>query len=122
MDPVQTMYETLKNNKDLTDELADKEQGIRADLTSYSGRYPVLCYQVISDVPHMWADDEEIARRITVQLSLLTLDGADDEIIHLLKKSMEELGWARISASRLLSGKIRMTALRYVLAESEEEE
>ena len=122
MDPVQTMYETLKNNKDLTDKLADKEQGIRADLTSYSGRYPVLCYQVISDVPHMWADDEEIARRITVQLSLLTLDGADDEIIHLLKKSMEALGWARISASRLLAGKIRMTALRYVLAESEEEE
>ena len=122
MDPVQTMYETLKNNKDLTDKLADKEQGIRADLTAYSGRYPVLCYQVISDVPHMWADDEEIARRITVQLSLLTLDGADDEIIHLLKKNMGELGWTRISASRLLAGKIRMTALRYVLAESEEEE
>ena len=122
MDPVQKMYEMLKSTKELTEKLADKEQGIRADLTSYSGRYPVLCYQVISDVPHMWADDTEIARRITVQLSVLTQDGADEEIIHLLRTIMEELGWARISASRLLEGKIRMTALRYVLAESEEEE
>ena len=122
MDPVQKMYETLKSTTELTEKLADKEQGIRADLTSYSGRYPVLCYQVISDVPHMWADDTEIARRITVQLSLMTVDGADEDIVKILRTIMEELGWARISASRLLEGKIRMTALRYVLAESEEEE
>ena len=122
MDPVQKMYETLKSTKELTEKLADKEQGIRADLTSYSGRYPVLCYQVISDVPHMWADDTEIARRITVQISVITTDGVDTKINKIVREIMEELGWARISSSRLLVGKIRMTALRYVLAESEEEE
>lgn len=122
MDPVQKMYETLKSTKELTEKLADKEQGIRADLTSYSGHYPVLCYQVISDVPHMWADDTEIARRITVQLSLLTVDGADEDIVKTLRTIIEKLGWARVSTSRLLVGKIRMTALRYVFAESEEEE
>lgn len=122
MDPVQKMYERLVSTKELIEKLADKEQGIRADLTAYSGRYPVLCYQVISDVPHMWADDTEIARRITVQISVITTDGVDTAINRLVRKIMEELGWARESTNRFLSGKIRITALRYVLAESEEEE
>lgn len=81
------MYEALSGDSSITDLLADGKEGIRADLTSYSGRYPVLCYQVISDVPHLFGDDLEIARRMTVQISVLTRDGSDAEIVVRVQKS-----------------------------------
>ncbi len=121
MDKIEQMFLQMKSDTDLTSLLAEKEKSIRADMTSYGGRYPVLCYQVISDVPHMWGDDRETARRITVQLSILTESGADREIVSKVREIMEGLGWARISTDRMLDGKLRITALRYVIAESEEE-
>ena len=121
MDKIEELYFALKSDTALTALLAEREKSIRADMTSYAGRYPVLCYQVIYDVPHMWGDDRETARRMTVQISILTASGADRDIVLKVREIMEGLGWARISTDRMMEGKIRVTALRYVIAESEEE-
>lgn len=89
MDLVEQVYEALAKDTKLTELLADGKEGIRADLTSYSGRYPVLCYQVISDVPHLFGDDLELARRVTVQISVLTRNGSDSEIVLRVQKNHE---------------------------------
>ncbi len=121
MDKIEQMFLAMKSDTALTSLLAEKEKGIRADMTSYAGRYPVICYRVISDVPHMWGDDRETARRMTVEISILTESGADRNMVSKVRKIMEDLGWMRLSTDRILEGKLRVTALRYVIAESEEE-
>lgn len=121
MNRIEQMYEALSGDPSLTDLLADGKEGIRADLTSYSGRYPVLCYQVISDVPHLFGDDLELARRMTVQISVLTRDGSDAEIVVRVQKIMNSLGWTRESTNRIMDGKIRVTVIRFIVAEVEYE-
>lgn len=67
MDLIEQVYEALSKDTKLTELLADGKEGIRADLTSYSGHYPVLCYQVISDVPHLFGDDLECSCTVKKQ-------------------------------------------------------
>lgn len=119
MDLIEQVFFTLRADTELTSLLAEGEKSIRQDVTSYSGRYPVLCCQVISDVPHLFGDDQELARRVTVQLSVLSEDGSDMPVIRLVREIMENLGWTRISTERMMDGKIRVSALRFVIAESE---
>ena len=121
MDRVEQVYEALAKDTKLTELLADGKEGIRADLTSYSGRYPVLCYQVISDVPHLFGDDLELARRVTVQISVLTRNGSDSEIVLRVQKIMNSLGWTRESTNRIMDGRIRAAILRFIVAEVEYE-
>lgn len=120
MDLIEQVFFTLKSDTELTSILAEGERSIRQDMTSYSGRYPVLCCQVISDVPHLFGDDHEMARRVTMQLSALSEDGSDISIIQRVREIMESLGWTRISTERMMDGKIRVSAIRFVIAESEE--
>ena len=41
-------------------------------------------------------------------------------VIQRVREIMENLGWTRISTERMMDGKIRVSALRFVIAESEE--
>lgn len=118
-DILETLYGALKDSSELTALLAEGAQGIHNDLTRDSGNYPVLVYQVISDVPHFWADNQETARRTTVQISILTKDGNDLVIISLVESIMDQLGWMRQITNRITSGAVRITALRYIYAEEE---
>lgn len=119
MNRIEELYMALSSNKEITSLLADGKEGIRADLTSYSGRYPVLCYQVISDVPALFADDSERAHRTTVQISILTRDGVDGKMTAYVVQTLTALGWMRESTNRITSGKVRITAIRFVMTEDE---
>lgn len=122
MDEIAKLYQTLRNSESLKRLLYDGENSIRPDITLYSGEYPIVVYQVISDVPHLFGDDQELAQRITVQLSVLTLDGDDAEIISILNKVMKELEWIRITTTRITEESTRISAIRYVKAIQESEE
>lgn len=119
MDIIESLVATLKGSSDLISQLADGEGGVHSDLTAYSGRYPVICYQVINDVPHLWGDDVETARRVTVQISILTEDGADTDMVSIVNRLMLGLDWMRVSTDRVTAQDgIRITAMRYVIAEA----
>ena len=121
MSLIEELYNAITSNTTITSALADGAEGVRADLTSYSGRYPVIAYTVVSDVPHMAADDDEIARRVTVQIDILTEDGVDDAIVSEIVKAVTAIGWVRYSTARLTdSDGVRDTAIRFIIAESEE--
>lgn len=122
MDEIAKLYQTLRNSESLKRLLFDGGNSIRPDITLYSGEYPIVVYQVISDVPHLFGDDQELAQRITVQLSVLTIDGDDAEIISILNKVMKELEWIRITTTRITEESTRISAIRYVKAIQESEE
>lgn len=70
----------------------------RASITGVdedAGSYPVLVYSVVSDVPALSADGEEIERRVTVRVHILTKDGAADAIEDCVMKRMMGLGFRR---------------------------
>ena len=60
-----------------------------------AGSYPILVYSVISDVPALAADGEELERRVTVRIHVLTRDGAADRIIDRVNAVMRSLGFVR---------------------------
>ena len=60
-----------------------------------AGSYPILVYNVISDVPALVADGEEMERRVTVRIHILTKDGRYEQIYDALRKVMLRLGFMR---------------------------
>lgn len=115
MDELAKVYKSLSTTPALLSLLAEGAAGVLADLTDYSGRYPVVVYSLISAVPALFADDAEAAERLTVQISIVTEDGADAEIVSAVLPVLTALGWMRYSISRVTDGDKRVTALRFVL-------
>ena len=109
MELLKEIYSTLSTTPAIISHLAEGANGVWADLTDYSGRRPVIAYSVISDVPSLFGDDMEIGRRVTVQISIVTTDGADNA------------GWMRESTNRVTDGKDRITALRFMILDTEKE-
>lgn len=117
VDVIENVYNALTTDAAITGALHEGEAGIVADLTHYSGRYPAITYQIISDVPALWGDDTELFRRITIQINVLTTDGADADIVFRVETIMNSLGWRRESNTRLIDGTVRITAMRFVIEE-----
>lgn len=117
VDVIENVYNALTTDAAITGSLHERAKGIVADLTHYSGRYPAITYQVISDVPALWGDDAEIFRRITIQINVITKDGADTNIVFRIETIMNNLGWRRESNTRLVDGTVRITAMRFVIEE-----
>lgn len=114
---VEDLYKTFTGDTGLTSLMKEGKAGIIADLTHYSGRYPAITYQVISDVPALWADDTEQYRRLTVQINVITVDGNDVNIVSRVETLMNDLGWRRESNTRVTDGTNRITAMRFVTEE-----
>lgn len=122
MDLMKDVYKALTADKDLTARLNGGARAIRADLTAHSGRYPVIVYQMISDVPALFADDVEKGRRVTVQISIITTDGVDSPVIDRVVKDLQAIGWTRESTNRITEKDNRITAIRFVMLDTESEE
>lgn len=114
MDLLEKVYKALSNNATITGALADGVDGIKPDLTLDSGNYPNLVYGLISDAPALWGDDDEIIKRVTIQISILTRDGVDGEMVKAVQEEMHGLEFRRFSTTRLSFNGVRITALRYI--------
>lgn len=121
MELLKEIYSTLSTTPAIISHLAEGANGVWADLTDYSGRRPVISYSVISDVPSLFGDDMEIGRRVTVQISIVTTDGADNAIVKGVNAAMQRIGWMRESTNRVTDGKDRITALRFMILDTEKE-
>ncbi len=121
MELTKEVYSTLSADPAIISHLAEGASGVWADLTDYSGRRPVIAYSVISDVPSLFGDDLEIGRRITIQVSIVTTDGVDSAIVQGVAAAMHRLGWTRESTNRVTDGKDRITALRFMIWDTEKE-
>ena len=79
------------------------------------GVYPMVVFSNISDVPVMAADDREMARQVTIQISIITEFGDYEEMEARIKVIMEDLGFARLSSITMREQDARMRIIRYVI-------
>ena len=120
MDLLEKVYKALSTNATIVGALYDGAAGIKPDLTLDSGHYPNLVYGLISDTPALWGDDDEIIKRVTVQISVLTRDGSDGDIVKAVQEEMHGLEYRRFSTTRVVMSGIRITVLRYINEEESE--
>lgn len=91
------VYKALSTSRELTALLA-KDRRCRCiypGISPNAGSYPIIVYNVISDVPALTADGVEMERRVTVRIHILTRDGHYEHIYDVLNKIMRGLGFMR---------------------------
>lgn len=91
------VYKALSTSRELTSMLA-KDRRCRCiypGLSPNAGSYPIIVYNVISDVPALTADGVEMERRVTVRIHIITKDGHYEHIYDVLNKIMKGLGFMR---------------------------
>ena len=91
------VYAALMSSRELTSRLVKDRKGrcIYPGQSPDAGSYPILVYNIISDVPALVADGEEMERRVTVRIHILTRDGHYGEIYTALQKVMLRFGFMR---------------------------
>ena len=91
------VYQALMSSPELKALLAKDRKGrcIYPGQSPNAGSYPILVYNIISDVPALVADGEEMERRVTVRIHILTKDGHYSPIYAALQKVMLGLGFMR---------------------------
>ena len=93
----ETVYQALMSSPELNALLVKDKQGrcIYPGISPNAGSYPILVYNIISDVPALVADGEEMERRITVRIHILTKDGRYGDIYSAVQQVMLGLGFMR---------------------------
>ena len=116
------VYAALTGSDALTGMLCGGSEGIDADYFRLTGRYPVLVYSMISDVPQMVADDIETVHRVTIQINIITNDGQYSEIGKAVNTIMLGLGFMRFSTNEVYDNDKKVQVRRYVITVMEGEE
>lgn len=91
------VYAALMSSRELTSLLVKDRKGrcIYPGQSPNAGSYPILVYNIISDVPALVADGEEMERRVTVRIHIMTKDGNYGRIYSAIQRAMLGLGFMR---------------------------
>ena len=91
------VYAALMSSPELKALLVKDRKGrcIYPGISPNAGSYPILVYNIISDVPALVADGEEMERRVTVRIHIMTKDGNYGKIYSALQKVMLGIGFMR---------------------------
>ncbi len=116
MSTARMVYQALVRSKALSQLLAHGKKGIYHGRSPDAGTYPILVYSVISDVPALSADGEELERRITVRIHILTKDGRFREIHHAVQNALLPLGFVRVQTQELVEKDIFVEITDYKTA------
>ena len=100
------IFAALNSSEKLTSMLAKDKRGqcIYHGTSPDAGSYPILVYSMISDVPAVIADGEELERRITIRIHIITGDGVFSKIYREVVKIMISLGFVRIQTVEIIDG------------------
>ena len=111
------VYRTLSTSRELTSLLARDRQCrcIYPGISPHAGSYPIIVYNVISDVPALTADGFEMERRVTVRLQILTKDGQYEHIYDAMNKIMKGLGFMRRQSIEMAERDVFVFCVDYVI-------
>ena len=115
MSIAETVYRSLMADKCLISQLHRDCRGrcIYHGRSPDAGSYPILVYSVISDVPALLADGDELERRVTVRIHVLTKDGAADKIIDRVNAVMRSQGFMRAQSVEMAERNYFVNILDY---------
>ena len=109
------VYQALMSSPELKALLAKdrKDRCIYPGVSPNAGSYPILVYNIISDVPTLVADGEEMERRVTVRIHILTKDGHYSDIYSAVQKVMLGLGFMRSQTMDLVENGLFILCVDY---------
>ena len=113
MSVLSDVYQALKSSDELTAQLADGAKSIYHLHSPDAGTYPILQYSTISDVPALYADDEEEQKYVTVRIHIMTKDGRYANIYVAVQKIMIALGFVRIHTAELYDKNLKIEVIDY---------
>ena len=87
------VYSALSGNDSLTSLLA--KGGIYHLRSPDAGSYPIVVYSMVSDVPTVKGDDEELAHTVTVRIHIVTKDARYSDIYREVLAAMKPIGGVR---------------------------
>ena len=116
MSTARMVYQVLVRSKELTQLLVHGNKSIYHGRSPNAGTYPILVYSVISDVPALSADGEELERRITVRIHILTKDGRSREIHRAVQNALLPLGFVRAQTQEIVEKDIFVEITDYKIA------
>ena len=117
MDIRKVLYEKLNSDKELTALLAPN--GIYTTYSEDAGTYPVIVISLVDDVPAIHADNRELASHIRFQISIITTDAEYDEIEHIVKSDMFELGAMRRLTTEFREDNLHYRILQFTISDLE---
>ena len=111
------VYKTLSTSRELTSLLARDRRCrcIYPGISPNAGSYPIIVYNVISDVPALTADGIEMERRVTMRLQILTKDGHYEHIYDAMNKIMKGLGFMRRQSLEMAEHDVFVFCVYYVI-------
>ena len=118
MDIRKLLYEKLNSDSSLTSLLASG--GIYTTYSEDAGTYPVVVISLVDDVPAIHADNQELASHIRFQISIITTDAEYDEIEHIVKRDMFNLGAMRRLTTEFRENDLHYRILQFVISNLEE--
>ena len=113
MSVMATVYASLSTDKTLVSKLKGGKKGIYHLHGPDAGSYPVIVYSTLSDVPALHADNEEIARRVTVRIHIMTKDGQYGTLYADVQRIMRGLGFMRVQTNEIYDDGLRILVVDY---------
>lgn len=110
-------YDILSQSPDITAKLAGGVEGIYKGRSPDAGSYPVLVYTAISHVPHQWGDNQVRATRTTIRITLVTTDGAYQQLAASVYQAMTAAGFMWQSSTDERDGTFAYYVMHFTYAE-----
>lgn len=109
------VYQALMASSKLKALLVKDKKGrcIYPGISPNAGSYPILVYNIISDVPALVADGEEMERRVTVRIHIITKDGRFGDIYSAVQAAMLPLGFMRSQTAELVENDLFILCVDY---------
>ena len=110
-----TTIKALKSNNELCDLLAEGKKSIYHIKSPNAGTYPILILTMISDVPEITSDNEEIIHKLTLRIHIVTENGAYTNIYRKLNNIMNGLGYNRRQTTELTDDDLFIKVCDYTI-------
>lgn len=110
---LKAMVRSLREHKGLQGLLADGSSGIYHQSSPDGCRYPNIIYSVISDVPALHGDNQELQSRVTVRIHIVTKDGAYENIFLAVQSVMLQLGFMRVQTVDVFEDGLKVKVVDY---------
>lgn len=118
----ESVYAALMSSRELSSLLVKDKKGrsMYPGQSPHAGSYPILVYNIISDVPALVADGTEMERKVTVRIHILTKDGSYGKIYAALQKVMLGLGFMRIQTVEMTENNLFILCVDYKIGTESE--
>lgn len=121
MDVLKDVYSAL-TTKSISSLLASGKDSIYHGWSEDAGTYPVIIFGIVSDVPALSCDNDEVAHEVTVRIHIVTKNGAYQPIYQAVQAEMKRRGYRRKMTNEINDEDLKILVVDYVITTETEME